>query len=62
MKALRRFLDHVVEPHFEKGGRFEKLFPLYEALDTFLYSPASVTGSGAHVRDGIDLKRVMITV
>ena len=62
MKALRWFLDHVVEPHFEKGGRFEKLFPLYEALDTFLYSPASVTGSGAHVRDGIDLKRVMITV
>ena len=62
MKALRRFLDRVVEPHFEKGGRFAKLFPLYEALDTFLYAPASVTRSGAHVRDGIDLKRVMITV
>ncbi|MBP8925582.1 MAG: NADH:ubiquinone reductase (Na(+)-transporting) subunit B [Pseudomonadales bacterium] len=62
MKALRRFLDRVVEPHFEKGGRLEKLFPLYEALDTFLYAPASVTSSGAHVRDGIDLKRVMITV
>ncbi len=62
MKALRRFLDRVVEPHFEKGGRLEKLFPLYEALDTFLYAPASVTRSGAHARDGIDLKRVMITV
>lgn len=62
MKALRRFLDRVVEPHFEKGGRLEKLFPLYEALDTFLYAPASVTRSGAHVRDGIDLKRIMITV
>ena len=52
MKAFRRFLDRVVEPHFEKGGRLEKLFPLYEALDTFLYAPASVTSSGAHVRDG----------
>jgi Na+-transporting NADH:ubiquinone oxidoreductase subunit B len=61
MKALRRMLDRV-EPHFEKGGRFHALFPLYEALDTFLYAPASVTRTSAHVRDGIDLKRVMITV
>jgi len=61
MKALRRMLDRV-EPHFEKGGRFHSLFPLYEALDTFLYAPASVTRANAHVRDGIDLKRVMITV
>jgi Na+-transporting NADH:ubiquinone oxidoreductase subunit B len=61
MKALRQMLDRV-EPHFEKGGRFHKLFPLYEALDTFLFAPASVTRTGAHVRDGIDLKRVMITV
>lgn len=61
MKALRRMLDRV-EPHFGKGGRFHALFPLYEALDTFLYAPASVTRAGAHVRDGVDLKRVMITV
>ena len=61
MKALRRVLDRV-EPHFEKGGRFHALFPLYEALDTFLYAPGSVTRTSAHVRDGIDLKRVMITV
>ena len=61
MKALRRMLDRV-EPHFEKGGRFHSLYPLYEALDTFFYAPASVTRANAHVRDGIDLKRVMITV
>ena len=61
MKSLRQMLDRV-EPHFEQGGRFHKLFPLYEALDTFLFAPASVTRTGAHVRDGIDLKRVMITV
>lgn len=62
MKGLRRFLDRNVEPHFLKGGRLHTFYPLYEALDTFLYSPPSVTRTTAHVRDGIDLKRVMITV
>jgi Na+-transporting NADH:ubiquinone oxidoreductase subunit B len=61
MKAIRRLFDRI-EPHFEAGGRFEKFYPLYEALDTFAFSPSSVTRTGSHVRDGIDLKRVMITV
>ncbi len=59
--ALRKFLDSL-EPHFEKGGKYEKWYALYEAVDTILYSPSSVTKSGSHVRDGVDLKRVMITV
>jgi len=59
--ALRKFLDKI-EHHFEKGGRYEKWYALYEALDTFFYRPGSVTKSTAHVRDGIDLKRMMITV
>lgn len=59
--GLRNLLDKV-EPHFEKGGRYEKLYPLYEAVDTIFYSPSKVTRTGAHVRDGIDLKRIMITV
>jgi Na+-transporting NADH:ubiquinone oxidoreductase subunit B len=59
--SLRSFLDSI-EPHFSKGGKYQKLYPLYEAVDTIFYSPASVTHSGAHVRDGIDLKRMMITV
>lgn len=61
MKFLRDFLDKV-EPHFEKGGKLEKLYPLYEAGDTFLFSPGSVTKGNTHIRDGIDLKRTMITV
>jgi Na+-transporting NADH:ubiquinone oxidoreductase subunit B len=61
MKPLRDFLDKV-EPHFEKGGKLEILYPLYEAGDTFLYTPKSVTEGNTHVRDGIDLKRTMITV
>jgi Na+-transporting NADH:ubiquinone oxidoreductase subunit B len=59
--GLRRVLDDVA-PHFEKGGRYEKFFPLFEAVDTIFYAPSKVTVSEPHVRDGIDLKRIMITV
>lgn len=59
--GLRSLFDSAA-PHFEKGGRFEKWYPLYEAVDTGLYSPPNVTNNTAHVRDGIDLKRIMITV
>ncbi|WP_119395504.1 NADH:ubiquinone reductase (Na(+)-transporting) subunit B [Salinibius halmophilus] len=53
---------HKLEPHFQPGGKHEKWYALFEAVDTIFYSPNSVTKSTAHVRDGIDLKRVMITV
>lgn len=59
--GLRSYLDSI-EHHFARGGRFERWFALYEATDTFLYRPASVTRTTAHVRDGIDLKRMMILV
>jgi len=59
--ALRKFFDKL-EPHFEKGGKYERWYPLYEAVDTIFYSPGTVTRSTSHVRDGIDLKRIMITV
>ena len=59
--SLRNFLDKI-EPNFQSGGRFEKWYPLYEAADTIFYSPSSVTHETAHVRDGVDLKRIMITV
>jgi Na+-transporting NADH:ubiquinone oxidoreductase subunit B len=59
--GLRRILDDMA-PQFEKGGRYEKFYALYEAVDTIFYSPSRVTVAGSHVRDGVDLKRVMITV
>ncbi len=59
--ALRKMLDDM-EHHFTEGGRFQNWYALYEAVDTIFYSPGSVTRSTAHVRDGIDLKRIMITV
>ncbi len=61
MKALRNFFDKL-EPQFEKGGPYEKYYAVYEVFDTFLYQPSTVTRVGSHIRDGIDLKRVMITV
>lgn len=59
--ALRKILDDL-EPHFHKGGKYESWYALYEAVDTFFYSPDSTTKTTSHVRDGVDLKRIMITV
>ncbi len=61
MKPLRSFLDKV-EPLFTPGGRFEKLYALFEAVDTFFYSPPDLARGSPHVRDALDLKRVMIIV
>ena len=61
MRAFRAALDRIGR-HFEKGGRLERLYPLWEAADTFFYTPASVTTGGAHVRDALDLKRMMMLV
>lgn len=59
--SLRSVLDRL-EPHFQQGGKYEKFFVFYEMFDTMLYKPSSVTTAAAHVRDGIDLKRIMMTV
>ena len=61
MKFLRKILDRQAR-HFERGGKFERFYPLYEAPDTFLYTPGKTTAGAAHVRDALDLKRLMMTV
>ncbi len=58
---LRKWLDRI-EPKFLKGGSLQAFYPLYEAIDTALYTPGKTTAGATHVRDGIDLKRIMITV
>jgi Na+-transporting NADH:ubiquinone oxidoreductase subunit B len=60
-KRLRKALDRQ-QRHFLPGGRYERLGALFELVDTFLYTPPTVTAGAPHVRDGIDLKRVMIFV
>jgi len=61
MKLFRNILNSV-KPYFEKGGKLEKMYPAYDAFETFLFVPDHTAKSGAHIRDGIDLKRTMITV
>ena len=58
MQFLRNLLDKV-EPNFVGNGKYVKFYPLYEMADTFLFTPAGKTRNGPHVRDAIDLKRVM---
>ena len=61
MRFLRRLLDTQAH-HFEPGGKLERHYALWEAQDTILFTPASVTSGPSHVRDGLDLQRLMITV
>ena len=58
---LRHFLDHV-QPLFSRGGALERYGAVFEMVDTFLYTPSDVTTGAPHVRDAIDLKRLMIAV
>ena len=61
MNGLRKLVDKI-KPTFEKGGKLEFLHSTFDAFETFLFVPNTVTRSGAHVRDCVDLKRVMIMV
>ena len=62
MKFLHKILDKQ-RPMFEKGGKLEKLYYLFEAGETFLFSPSTTAkNKGVQIRDAIDLKRMMMTV
>ena len=60
--GLRAYIDRRIAPNFEKGGKYERFHVFYEMFDTMFYSPPYTTKTTAHVRDGLDLKRVMMTV
>lgn len=61
MKFLSRYIE-TIKPHFSKGGKFEKLSATFEAFETFLFVPGKVTTRGAHIRDSLDMKRLMSIV
>ena len=60
---MTRFLRALLKKQ-EKlfSGKLERLYPLHEAGDTFLFTPGDVTKNPSHVRDALDLKRTMIVV
>ncbi|PHR25246.1 MAG: NADH:ubiquinone reductase (Na(+)-transporting) subunit B [Desulfotalea sp.] len=61
MKFLSKFMENL-GVHFEKNGPLERWYPLYEAFDSFLFGSNQTTKIAPHVRDSIDLKRIMTTV
>lgn len=61
MKPLRKFLDKI-KPHFQKGGKLHKFHSTFDAFETFLFVPDKVTHKGSHIRDAIDMKRIMSMV
>ncbi len=61
MKRLRKVFDSLA-PAFEKGGSLHVLYPLFDAVDSFLFSSGKVADDPVHVRDAVDYKRMMITV
>ncbi|MBV6645253.1 MAG: NADH:ubiquinone reductase (Na(+)-transporting) subunit B [Cyclobacteriaceae bacterium] len=62
MKFVQKFFDDI-KPHFEKGGKWEKFYTLYEGHRTILFAPDITTNkTGVQVRDANDLKRMMFTV
>ncbi|WP_299786896.1 NADH:ubiquinone reductase (Na(+)-transporting) subunit B [uncultured Shewanella sp.] len=59
--GLKQFFENI-EPQFEKGGKYEKFYALFEAAYTVFYTPGQVNKGATHVRDNLDLKRMMIMV
>ena len=55
---MRRLLDNM-RPHFEGQGKLRRFYALYEATDTFVYTPGEVTCGDVQIRDALDLKRMM---
>ena len=59
--GLRNFFDRI-EPSFTKGGKYERYFSIYEMVESFLYTPKTVTTAAPHARSYIDMKRIMTYV
>lgn len=60
---IHNFVEKNVKPSFVEGGKLEKYYPVFDALETFLFVPGhTAKKGGSHIRDGIDMKRTMIMV
>ena len=53
MKLVKNILESV-KPLFVKGGKLEKMYPAYDAFETFLFVPDHTTKSGSHIRDALE--------
>ncbi len=62
MKALHKLIEERVKPNFTGDGKLKRFWVVFDALETFLFTPGHTTSKGVHIRDGIDLKRTMFLV
>ena len=62
MNFIQKLFDDL-KPNFEKGGKWEKFYTLYEGHRTLFFVPSETTSkTGAQIKDAIDMKRMMMTV
>ncbi|WP_193142192.1 MULTISPECIES: NADH:ubiquinone reductase (Na(+)-transporting) subunit B [unclassified Meridianimarinicoccus] len=59
--GVRAFFDRI-EPLFEKGGKYERYYPVFEAIESFAFTPKTVTTAAPHARSFVDMKRIMTYV
>ena len=62
MKNFLRNKIDLIKINFQKGEKFEKFAPAFNAFETLLFVPNHTTQRGSHIRDAVDLKRTMVTV
>lgn len=62
MKVIVKYIEKI-KPNFDKGGKYERWGAVFESFETFLVVPGHTTPKkGAHIRDAMDSKRLMIVV
>ena len=59
--SIRKFFSNL-EPHFEKGGKYQKFYPIFEMIETIFYTSKTVTSAAPHARSFVDMKRIMTYV
>lgn len=63
MSKLNDFIEEKIAPQFEKGGKYEKFWSIYDSFHTFLFVPRHTAGKrGVQVHDSVDSKRVISMV
>ena len=61
MKGLRNYINSV-KPNFVGEGKYSKWFPLFDAIENFVFSTQTKTTNPVHVRDGVDIQKIMVIV
>ena len=61
MKPLRNLINNI-KPNFISDGKYSKWVPLFDAIENFFYSSSGKTTNPTHVKDAVDIQKIMVTV